>query len=76
MSDLGTIGGRNAVGEWINEGGDVIGFGSRAGNDVLIYAFLSHNGTITDLGTVEGDNSSNAFGINNKRRSSGAKLVF
>ena len=76
MSDLGSLGGSYAVGEWINEAGDVIGYGPRAGDDVLIYAFVSHDGTMTDLGTLPGDNSSNAFGINNKGQVVGQSWFF
>lgn len=68
MIDLGTLGGIYAVGEWINDLGEAIGFGPRADDDVLIYAFVWTHGAILDIGAVAGDNSSRAFGINNKEQ--------
>lgn len=61
--DLGTLGGTFAVGEWLNDADQVIGFSTTKGDQAL-HAFVWRDGRMTDLGTVDDDNSSNAFGIN------------
>jgi len=65
MTDLGTLGGSYGVGEWINEVGDAIGYSGTV-EDKGLHAFLWRGRAMTmaDLGTVAGDNSSNAFGMN------------
>ena len=63
MKDLGVLGGTHGTAEWLNEVGDVIGYSTTAG-DETIHAFRWRHGSMTDLETVNGDNASNAFGIN------------
>jgi len=75
MTDLGTLGGTFTIANWLNEAGEVIGFGTIAG-DVCCRAFLSRHGAISELGTVVGDNSSAAFGINNKGQVVGQSWFF
>jgi probable HAF family extracellular repeat protein len=65
MQDLGTLGGDFGFANWLNEVGDVIGSSTTVGNANL-HGFLWSHGTMTDLGTIGSDNSSNAFGINNR----------
>ena len=75
MRDLGSLGGSFATAEWINDLGDVIGFSFTEG-DELLHAFLWKHGVLTDLGTVDGDISSNAFGINNQGQVVGQSWFF
>ena len=64
---LGTLGGTYGNAEAINDVGQVVGdtvakFGSRT----QWHAFVSENGVMTDLGTLDGGNTSRAVAINNK----------
>jgi probable HAF family extracellular repeat protein len=65
MKDLGTFGGTFGEATWINDAGGVIG-GATLSGDQVIHAFLWKDGVKTDLGTLEGDPSSFAFGLNSK----------
>jgi len=55
ITDLGTLGGDDAVPTAINNEGQVIGESTTA--DGAEHAFLWQSGTIIDLGSVNGDNS-------------------
>jgi probable HAF family extracellular repeat protein len=74
MTDLGTLGGLNALGEWLNDAGDVIGIsGTRDGSP---HGFVWRRGVLIDLGTVGSDNSSHAFGINARGQVVGQSWFF
>ena len=70
MRDLGTLGGTSATGEWLNDRGDVIGI-SDTTQPENPHAFVWRPNKLLDLGTVAGDNSSHAFGINNRGQVAG-----
>jgi probable HAF family extracellular repeat protein len=61
----GLGGAMNNAGEAINNRGDIAG-GSDLPGDTAGHAVLWKNGKMTDLGTLPGDVSSDAFGINSK----------
>jgi probable HAF family extracellular repeat protein len=61
MRDLGTLGGPTGQGNAINEAGEVVGFADTSNST---HGFLWRNGTMTDLGTLDGDCFSGAWGIN------------
>jgi probable HAF family extracellular repeat protein len=63
MQDLGTFGGDNGFAEHINDAGEVTGSADFPG-DQIHHAALWRNGTLTDLGTVDRDPCSRAYGIN------------
>jgi probable HAF family extracellular repeat protein len=63
MHDLGTLGGRTSVALGINKTDQVVGIASL--NDFVNHAFL-YDGTMHDLGTLEGMTNSQANVINNK----------
>src|SRR5215472_7868270 len=65
MKDLGTLGGSFATANWLNDTAEVIGW-SFTSNDALLHAFVRKRGRMIDLGTVQGDISSNVFWINNQ----------
>jgi len=65
MKDLGTLGGTYSHPDWINDAGEVVGFSNAAG-DQIGHAFLWRHGVMTDLGTIGGDPSSEAFSINSQ----------
>jgi probable HAF family extracellular repeat protein len=62
MTDLGSLGGTLAFGEGVNERGEVIGISTLAGNiagangQPIFHPFIWRDGSITDLGTLGGDN--------------------
>jgi probable HAF family extracellular repeat protein len=64
LTDLGTLGGTNASGNWINDAGDVVGVSQLS--DGTFHAFLWHQGrgAMKDLGTVPGYVDSSAYAIN------------
>jgi probable HAF family extracellular repeat protein len=64
MRDLGTFGGDNSEANEINDAGEIIGWAWTV--DSVQHAFFWKNGQMTDIGTLDGDCSSNAFGINNR----------
>ena len=64
MTDLGTLGGTNGFAQCVNHRGQVIGGSSLAANPAACnsggpgcHAFFWQDGTMTDLGTLGGDNS-------------------
>ena len=65
MQDLGTFGGDNGFALHINDAGEIAGSADLAG-DQIHHAALWRSGGMTDLGTVEGDPCSRAYGINAK----------
>jgi len=56
MTDLGTLGGRFGIAQWINRHGQIIGTSDLSG-DLTTHAFLWQDGAMADLGTLGGDNS-------------------
>lgn len=62
VRDLGTLGGSYSFAFGINAGGDAVGVSATSTGQER--AFLWKNGTMTDLGTLEGGESSGARGIN------------
>ena len=63
VTDLGTLGGNSSGATALNSYGDVVGSSTTGSGQS--HAFLYHNGTMTDLGVLNGsDNSSVAYGIN------------
>ena len=74
MQDLGTFGGTFGSAFWINDvGGDVVGFASFPG-DQIVHAFLWKDGVKTDLGTLDGDSTSDAIGVNSKDQVVGSSV--
>jgi probable HAF family extracellular repeat protein len=65
MLDLGSLGGTFEGANTMNDAGTGIGGGTLAGDQVF-HAFIWEHGVMTDLGTVGGNDCSNAFGINAK----------
>jgi probable HAF family extracellular repeat protein len=65
MQDLGTFGGDNGFAVHINDAGEIAGSADFAG-DQIHHATLWRSGVMTDLGTVEGEPCSRAYGINAK----------
>jgi probable HAF family extracellular repeat protein len=63
--DLGTLGGTVSTAYWINDAGDVVG-GATTSGDSTGHAALCRKGSITDLGTLDGDCFSQAEVINSK----------
>jgi probable HAF family extracellular repeat protein len=65
IQDLGTLGGSYGASNGINEAGDVVGYASTAGDQVE-FAFLWRKGTMTNLGSLNGDPCSTANAINSQ----------
>jgi probable HAF family extracellular repeat protein len=67
MRDLGTLGGPNSEAQWINESGLIAGSADFPRPEPVANlhdAVIWKNGKIKDLGTVEGDACSRAYGLN------------
>lgn len=64
VTDLDTLGGNYSYAYGINDKGQVVGK-SNAIYQGKCYAFVYSNGTMTNLGTMDGFSSSTALGINN-----------
>jgi probable HAF family extracellular repeat protein len=71
MKDLGTLGGNDGQANSINDAGEIVGWATSPG-DQAVLAFLWRNGTIRNLGTVDRDPCSIAWGINSKGQIGGA----
>lgn len=69
VTDLGTLGGTFSFGAGINDGGQVTGWVGTPGT-YYRHAFL-YNGTMNDLGTLDGGNYSAGLGINNSGQVTG-----
>lgn len=65
LRDLGTLGGTWAFPTMLNERGDVVG-GTTTLNDEAVRAVRWRDGAIKDLGGIDGDACSLAYGENNK----------
>lgn len=63
VADIGTLGGGETMVADINDSGSIVGW-SRLANGRQ-HAFLYRNGQIGDLGTLAGDDTSQAVAINN-----------
>jgi len=64
---LGTLGGKWKDAVAINDGGQVVGRSSaKVARGTQGHAFVSENGVMTDLGTLDGGKASGAVAINNK----------
>ena len=72
--DLGTLGGDNGFASWINDDGVAVGRGDLPGSQVH-HATLWSDGKVTDLGTVQGDACSTAYGINSRNQVVGISAV-
>jgi probable HAF family extracellular repeat protein len=64
MLDLKTLGGANGEAIWINDAGQVAGWADLNVSPEAHDAFLWENGNMKDLGTVDGDPCSTAYGLN------------
>jgi probable HAF family extracellular repeat protein len=65
MLDLGTLGGRVAHPDAINDAGEVVGYSDRTG-DQAGHAFLWRDGGMLDLGALPAYPGTEAFSINSK----------
>jgi probable HAF family extracellular repeat protein len=69
MHDLGAPGGNYTNAVLINDAGQVAGFWSEDGPfDGPFHAVMWDHGTFSNLGTIEGDDNSNVFGMNAQGR--------
>ena len=82
LLDIGTLGGDNASGMWINDAGEVIGYAdlppSPPGCSGLLcvhHGFLWKNGVMTDLGSIGTDPCSRVFSINSREQIVGASAA-
>jgi probable HAF family extracellular repeat protein len=70
LTDLGTLGGDNASGEWLNDAGEVVGYADVpnppgcTGLTCVHHGFVWKDGQMTDLGTLGTDPCSRALSIN------------
>jgi probable HAF family extracellular repeat protein len=70
LRDLGTLGGDNASGEWLNDAGEVVGYADVpnpqgcTGLTCVHHGFRWKDGVMTDLGTLGSDPCSRALSIN------------
>jgi probable HAF family extracellular repeat protein len=72
--DLGTFGGTQGEGAWINEAGAVTGQAGTPGNSA-VHGFLWRKGVLTDLGTVDGDACSGGLSINSANQIVGVSFA-
>ena len=79
LNDLGALPGDNSSGaNWISDSGLVAGFSETIeidplfGNIRALHAVLWKNGQITDLGTLGGGQTSDAFAVNSREQVAGA----
>ena len=78
LNDLGALPGDNSSGaNWISNSGLVAGFSETVDIDPLfgvrsLHAVLWNNGQLTDLGTMGGGRTSDAFAVNSRGQVAGA----
>jgi probable HAF family extracellular repeat protein len=72
MRDLGTLGGATGTANAINDSGEVVGL---ANTPTSTHAYLWRHGKMTDLGTLDGDCFSGAFGINARTQVVGQSIT-
>jgi probable HAF family extracellular repeat protein len=79
LTDLGTLGGDNASGLWINDSGEVVGYADLPPNPpgctglaCIHNGFLWRHGVMTDLGTIGADPCGRALSINSRGQVVGA----
>jgi probable HAF family extracellular repeat protein len=65
IQDIGTLGGIFGQANWISEAGEIVGLASIPG-DQAFFAFLWKEGVLTNLGAVDRDACSVAWGINSQ----------
>jgi probable HAF family extracellular repeat protein len=76
LTDLGTLpGGIGSFAYWINDAGEIVGGSFTANPSSPFHAVLWRRGTITDLGTVDGDQCSGAAGVNSETQVVGFSSV-
>lgn len=73
VTDLGTLGGSSSQAYGINDTGQVVGKADTSNG--LSHAFLWDQGTMNDLGTVDGYSYSSAYKINNVGQVIGAAYI-
>ena len=74
MRDLGTLGGNNSAAGAANNEGQAVGSSDTTGQ-AASHAALWDNGTVVDLGTLDGpDGTSNSYSINNRGQIAGASF--
>jgi len=65
IQDIGTLGGIFGQANWISEAGEIVGLANIPG-DQAFFAFLWKEGVLTNLGAVDRDACSVAWGINSQ----------
>lgn len=73
VTDLGTLGGSSSQAYGINDTGQVVGNADTSNG--LSHAFLWDQGTMNDLGTVDGYSYSSAYKINNVGQAVGSAYI-
>ena len=68
--DLGTLGGSFSLAYGINDNGQIDGFSTLPGDNV-VHSFLYNHGAMTDLGTLGGPNSQSFANLNNATQVAG-----
>ena len=83
VADLGTLGGINTTGQWLNSAGHVAGKSdvkaictacSADNQKQLHHPFLWADGVITDLGLLYSDTAGNAYSVNAKDQAVGVTV--